>query len=132
MDGLVVLAAQCLVRRDTDKKSPPRPQHARYLAQCFGIVVDVEMVEHIEGRHEMEALLGERHALDGGLEERSCAARLRQPQRFGGTIEGGYGSESGGYTDCPRCDEVMPDSLLALWKLHNFEQIQIYNTMRDE
>ena len=32
-----------------------------------------------------------------------------------------------GYTDCPRCHEVMPDSIITLWRLHNMEQIQRYH-----
>ena len=94
VDSLVVLAAKRLVRRYPDEKSPAGPKHTRDLGERFGIVADVEMVKHVEGCHEMEALLGERHALDGCLDERSRSACVGEPKRFGGTIEGGYGSET--------------------------------------
>lgn len=32
-----------------------------------------------------------------------------------------------GYTDCPRCGEEMPDEIIALWRLHNMDQIQRYH-----
>ena len=32
-----------------------------------------------------------------------------------------------GYTDCPRCDAKMPDSIITLWRLHNMDQIQRYH-----
>ena len=32
-----------------------------------------------------------------------------------------------GYTDCPRCNETMPDSIITLWRLHNMDQIQLYH-----
>lgn len=32
-----------------------------------------------------------------------------------------------GFTDCPRCGEDMPDSIITLWRLHNMDQIQRYH-----
>ena len=32
-----------------------------------------------------------------------------------------------GYTDCPRCGEEMPDSIMTIWRLHNMDQIQRYH-----
>jgi len=32
-----------------------------------------------------------------------------------------------GYTDCPRCNAKMPDSIITLWRLHNMDQIQRYH-----
>ena len=32
-----------------------------------------------------------------------------------------------GYTDGPRCDAKMPDSIITLWRLHNMDQIQRYH-----
>ena len=32
-----------------------------------------------------------------------------------------------GYTDCPRCSEEMPDSIMTIWRLHNMDQIQRYH-----
>ena len=32
-----------------------------------------------------------------------------------------------GYTDCPRCGEEMPDEIIAIWRLHNMDQIQRYH-----